>query len=181
MALLALQKEAHFPKDHRVLCNVRTGEDAAEVSLAENVVRQAIHPADEFEAFNALATAKPPMSTAKIAERFGKTEKHVLQRLKLAYVAPQLLKEYRLGKINLECLEAFTITDDQKRQMQVHRIDGDLLCGLPKTGGFLGGWVLGLLGWHWDHLNGAGTSRSLNALHLRPRNPPSSCLGLPIL
>jgi hypothetical protein len=36
------------------------------------------------------------------------------------------------------------------------RIDGDLLCGLPKTGGFPGGWVLGFLGWHWDHLNGGG-------------------------
>ena len=34
--------------------------------------------------------------------------------------------------------------------------DGDLLCGLPKTGGFPGGWVLGFLGWHWDHLNGGG-------------------------
>lgn len=96
-ALEALQKDGKLPKDHKVDCQLAANDDAAEVSLAENVVRQAMLPADEFEAFNALATAKPPMSTTEIAERFSRTEKLVLQRLKLARVAPQLLKEYRAG------------------------------------------------------------------------------------
>ncbi len=35
-----------LPADHAVPCQVVTEEHAAEMSLAENIVRQAMHPAD---------------------------------------------------------------------------------------------------------------------------------------
>src|SRR5205823_3841191 len=38
-----------------------------------------------------------------------------------ARVAPQLLKEYRNNGITLECLMAFTITDDHRRQVKVFK------------------------------------------------------------
>ena len=51
------------------------GEDAAEISLAENIVRLPMHPADQFEAFKALADdGKGP---EEIAARFGVRCRHV--------------------------------------------------------------------------------------------------------
>jgi ParB family chromosome partitioning protein len=41
--------------------------------------------------------------------------------MKLARVAPQLLKEYRSDGITLECLMAYTLTDDHRRQLKVFK------------------------------------------------------------
>jgi ParB family chromosome partitioning protein len=118
-ALNALQKTGKLPKVHEVPCRIVTEEEAAELSLAENTVREAMHPVDEFQAFARLidegATAE------QVAARFGKTEKQVLQRMKLARVAPVILKAYRAEEISLEVVMAFTITDDQKRQAKVFK------------------------------------------------------------
>src|SRR4051794_26194967 len=46
-ALQALQKEGKLPGDHAVPCQVVSEEHALEMSLAENTVRAAMHPADE--------------------------------------------------------------------------------------------------------------------------------------
>jgi len=55
-----------------------------------------------------------------VTQRFGKPERHVLQRTKLAHLAPALLKAYRGGEMPLECLEAFSpLPTDQKRQAKV--------------------------------------------------------------
>lgn len=117
-ALKALQKEKKLPGDYAVPCQVADEAQATEMSLAENTVRHAMHPADEFEAYAALADNH---SAEQIAQRFGVDEKHVLQRLKLGKVAPELLKEYRAGKLSLEALMAFTFTDDRKRQLSVYK------------------------------------------------------------
>src|SRR5436853_4404134 len=76
-----------------------------------------MHPADQFEAFAALIDKGA--TAAEVAERFGIEESMVLKRMKLARVAPQLLQQYREDKITLECLMAFTITDDHKRQLKI--------------------------------------------------------------
>lgn len=102
-----------------VRCEVVEAEKAAEMSLAENIVRQAMHPADEFEAFAKLAAAG--QTAEQIATRFGAPAKHVEQRLQLGRVHPDLIKAYRDEKIILESLMAFTITDDQKRQLAVYK------------------------------------------------------------
>lgn len=41
---------------HEVLCELASAERAMEISLAENNGREAMRPADEFEAFHALAS-----------------------------------------------------------------------------------------------------------------------------
>jgi ParB/RepB/Spo0J family partition protein len=53
-ALKRLAKRKAFGKTGPVPCRVLDGEDAGEASLAENVVRLDMHPADQFEAFARL-------------------------------------------------------------------------------------------------------------------------------
>ena len=116
-AIHSLQAEGKVPDDFAVPCQIVTEEHALEMSLAENTVRLAMHPADQFEAFAALIDQGE--SAADVASRFGVEESLVLKRMKLARVAPQLLKEYRSDGMTLECLMAYTITDDHRRQVKV--------------------------------------------------------------
>ena len=66
---------------------------ARTVSLTENVQREAMHPADQFEAFASLVAEGRPVED--IAADFGVTPLVVQRRLKLANVSPRLLAEYR--------------------------------------------------------------------------------------
>ena len=90
---------------------------AEEVSLAENSIRAAMHPADQVEAFRRLADAGG--TAAAIAARFGVSERTVEKRLRLGNAAPVLLQAYRAGDIDLETLMAFAVTTDQARQTAV--------------------------------------------------------------
>jgi ParB family transcriptional regulator, chromosome partitioning protein len=118
-AMHSLQAEGKLPADFAVPCQVVTEEHALEMSLAENTVRLAMHPADQFEAFAALIDKGE--TAADVAQRFGVEESLVLKRMKLARVAPQLFAEYRSEGMTLECLMAFTITDDHRRQLKVFK------------------------------------------------------------
>jgi ParB family transcriptional regulator, chromosome partitioning protein len=118
-AIHSLQAEGKLPQDFAVPCQIVTEEHALEMSLAENTVRMAMHPADQYEAFAALI--EQGESAADVAHRFGIDESLVLKRMKLARVAPQLLEEYRNEGMTLECLIAYTITDDHRRQMKVFK------------------------------------------------------------
>lgn len=100
-------------------CVVRLTDDAMEVSLDENVTREDMHPADQFEAFRALNEQRG-MSAEDIAARFGVTAKTVKQRLRLGAVSPRLMQEYRDGKLNLDQLMAFCLTEDHARQEAVY-------------------------------------------------------------
>src|SRR5262249_37756924 len=91
-----------------VSCNVRSGDDSAELSLAENVVRIAMHPADQFDAWRGLTDKGAGVS--EIAARFGVAESTVRKRLALARVSPVIFNLYRQGEIELEALQAFTVT-----------------------------------------------------------------------
>jgi hypothetical protein len=53
-ALKLLAKKKALAKEAPIACNLLDDEDAAEISLAENEMRQAMHPADQFEACKAL-------------------------------------------------------------------------------------------------------------------------------
>lgn len=79
--------------DFGVPCQVLASEvDPAEISLAENTLREAMHPADEFDAFRALVDSGT--SEADVAARFGVTETVVNKRLKLARVSPMLIAAF---------------------------------------------------------------------------------------
>jgi len=113
-ALRQLAKGKAIPKDSDIPCHVLEDEDASEISLAENVVRLPMHPADQYDAFKALADAGN--GPEEIAGRFGCTATVVKQRLKLASVSPRLLAIYRAGEMNLDQLMAFTVSDDHAAQ-----------------------------------------------------------------
>ena len=115
-AMKALAEDGTIDPDHPVPCLVAADPDmAGELSLAENVVRIAMSPADQVVAFTKLADAG--LSVAVIAARFGTTERLVEQRLRLGNVAPDLLDAYRADEIDLEVLKAFSVTTDHARQM----------------------------------------------------------------
>ena len=115
-AMKALAEDGTIDPDHPVPCLVAADPDkAGELSLAENIVRIAMHPADQVVAFTKLADSG--LSVAVIAARFGTTERLVEQRLRLGNVAPDLLDAYRAGEIDLEVLKAFSVTTDHARQM----------------------------------------------------------------
>ena len=117
-AMQALVEDNVFDADHPVPCQVRSGDaESGEISLAENVVRIAMHPADQVVAFAKLVEAG--QSVAAIAARFGASERLVEQRLRLGNAAPELLDAYRADQIDLEVLKAFAVTTDRERQMAV--------------------------------------------------------------
>ena len=117
-AMQALAAEGALDEDHPVPCRMIGSIVAAEeVSLAENSVRAAMHPADQVEAFRRLADAGS--TAAAIAARFGVSERTVEKRLRLGNAAPVLLEAYRAGEIDLETLMAFAVTTDHARQSAV--------------------------------------------------------------
>ncbi len=114
-AMKALVEEEVLDADHPVPCRVIGAEEnAGELSLAENVVRVAMHPADQVVAFTGLSSSGVSVST--IAARFGVTERMVEQRLRLGGAAPELLDAYREQEMDLDTLKAFTVTCDHARQ-----------------------------------------------------------------
>ena len=114
-ALRELAASGSIAPDAPIPClAIDAGADAGEISLAENTVRIAMHPADQVEAFALLA--RNGATGAQIAARFGVSERTVEQRLRLGDAAPALLEAYRAGEIDLETLKAFTVTADAARQ-----------------------------------------------------------------
>jgi ParB family chromosome partitioning protein len=101
-ALKVLAKHKQIAKDFKVPCHVLDTEDAHEISLAENVVRLAMHPADQFAAFQGLLDQGKGVED--IAARFGVSVAVVRQRLKLAAVSPRLIEVYREDEMNLDQL-----------------------------------------------------------------------------
>jgi ParB family transcriptional regulator, chromosome partitioning protein len=113
-ALKLLAKQKKIAADYPVPCHALDSEDAAEISLAENEMRLPMHPADQFEAFRKLADQGNGPET--IAARFGTTARIVEQRLRLAVVSPKLIAFYKKGEMTLDCLMAFTVAEDHRRQ-----------------------------------------------------------------
>jgi len=116
-ALKLLAKKKRIAADHEVPCLLVSDASARTVSLAENMLRENMHPADQFEAFAALVKEGRPIED--IAADFGVSPLVVQRRLKLANVSPRLLADYRSGNpgaVTLEQLMALTITDDHAAQ-----------------------------------------------------------------
>lgn len=119
-ALRRLAHDGSIPSQHPVPCLVLAeGEGATEISLAENAIRQDMHPDDQCEAFKALVDGGTPVED--VAARFGVTPTVVTQRLKLAGVSPELRKLYRKGDLTLAHMMAFTLVDDHATQDAVWR------------------------------------------------------------
>lgn len=113
-ALKLLAKTRRIPKDWAVPCLLVADASARTVSLTENVQREAMHSADQFEAFAALVAEGRPIED--IAADFSVTPLVVQRRLKLANVSRRLLADYRADAVTLEQLMALAITDDHAAQ-----------------------------------------------------------------
>ena len=116
-ALLLLAGKGQIAADAPIECRIISAAQALEVSLTENISQEGMHPADEFDAYQALVSQG--LSVEMVAARFGVTAVHVQRRLKLSNVAPMLLDLYRKNEITLDQVTAFASTDDQERQVLV--------------------------------------------------------------
>ncbi|OAF16502.1 DNA-binding protein [Bradyrhizobium centrolobii] len=119
-ALELLVKQKRLAKTAPVPCIV--GDMGAEISaeedsLAENVHRVALHPLDQFRAFQTLR--EQGRSEEDIAAIFFVSVNVVKQRLRLAAVSPRLLDVYADEGMSLEQLMAFSVSADHVRQEQV--------------------------------------------------------------
>lgn len=119
LAQLLRAKRKEIKKTEPIRCVIDTVNDAAEISLDENITRENLHPADEFERFRELAETRG-WGAEEIAARFGKSPHLVRQRMRLGAVSPKLMQVYRDGGLTLDQLMAFAITEDHARQEQVY-------------------------------------------------------------
>jgi len=116
--LRLLAKRKQIKRTHPVKVIVDAENDAHEISLDENMTREAMHPADQFEAFQRLAVERG-YGAEEIGARFGVSAHVVRQRLRLGAAAPELMTAYREGMLALDQLTAFCVSEDQDRQRQV--------------------------------------------------------------
>lgn len=97
LALKALAKAGTIEADALIPCQLASDEiDPVELSLAENIVRMPMHPADQFEAFRDLIGNGAGI--ADVAARFSVPESVVSKRLKLGKLSPVILATYRAGR-----------------------------------------------------------------------------------
>ena len=113
-ALKLLAKKHRISKEWEVPCLLVADGTARTASLTENVQREAMHPADQFEAFAALVAEGRPIED--IAADFSVSPLVVQRRLNLANVSPRLLADYRAEAVSLDQLMALAITDDHTAQ-----------------------------------------------------------------
>jgi ParB family chromosome partitioning protein len=106
-------------KTQLVPCVVREGGRgvAEEDSLAENVQRVALHPLDQFRAFQTLRDKG--LSEEDIAARFFVNARGGEAAAAPGAVSEKLLDVYAEDGMTLEQLMAFTVTNDHARQEQV--------------------------------------------------------------
>jgi ParB family chromosome partitioning protein len=113
-ALRKLVADKVLPNDYEVPCRVIEETQALSASLAENAIREPMHPADEFAAFQFMVDAGK--SIEDIAARFGVTPLVVQRRLKLANVSPKLFELFRTDQMKLDQMMALALSDDHKAQ-----------------------------------------------------------------
>ena len=100
---------------------------------AENVVRIAVHPADQLVASSGLAASG--VTVAAIAARFGVPERIVEPRLRLGNAAPELLDACRAREIDLQTLKAFAGSSPRSPKgstASVHPPAGSATMGKPQ-------------------------------------------------
>jgi len=116
-ALQSLLEQGMISSDYAVAVKVIDASEAVNVSLSENIAREQMHPADEFDAFKSLVDGG--VSIEAVATQFGVTPNAVTRRLKLANIAPNIMQAFREGEIAIDKLMALATTDDHELQEAV--------------------------------------------------------------
>ncbi len=122
-ALKLLQKRKDIASTYDVPVDVRSEEEAVELSLAENVQREDMHAADAVAAYGELI--RSGLSAEDIASRFGVSPTHVKRVLKLSTLHPKILEAFAKDEIGMGTAQAYTLTDDADRQLEVFTDAGD--------------------------------------------------------
>ena len=115
-ALRALAEAGDLAADYAVGCTILDDDvDATEAALAENMVRVAMHPADQAITFARLADAGATVED--IAHRFGMNQRTVRKRLRLGKLEPSILEKFRSGEIREDVAAAYATTANHERQL----------------------------------------------------------------
>ena len=115
-ALKQLEKAMTIPSCHGVAVDVRDKAEAVELSLAENVQREAMHSADAVIAYGELC--RDGQSPDDIAARFGVALSYVKKVLRLSALHPDALACLARDQIGMEAAQALTLTDAHDRQLE---------------------------------------------------------------
>lgn len=115
-AIGMLIAQGDLPADYRIPYLRVTVEEAVDISLAENLGRADMHPADVFEAMMALS--ERGRSIEDIALNFHVDALTVRRRLKLANVSPKLISLYRNDEATFDQMMALAISEDHAAQEQ---------------------------------------------------------------
>ena len=118
-ALRRLEARGEWGDSVQVMLRDADDARAAELSLAANVVRRALHPVDEYEAFAALIDRGGAVDA--IADHFGVTPLVVRRRLALARLHAEVRAAWRAGRIGAETAQAFTVAPPEEQAAYLAR------------------------------------------------------------
>lgn len=115
----------HHGEDAPIPCVVRRvdAEEAEELSVAENFIREPMHPLDEAEAFARMASVDRKGVSA-IAVEFGVSDTYVRQRMKLAGLSQAVKDAYRAGDIDTATAAAFAVVPQAKQEQVWAEVGG---------------------------------------------------------
>src|SRR3546814_9601409 len=82
-----------------------------------------MHPADAIMAYRAIIDSGKEVDD--VAASFGVSPAYVRRVLKLAALHPTILKAFQKDEIGMSAEQAFALTDDQDRQLEVFKRTGD--------------------------------------------------------
>ena len=117
-ALNLLLSQQFLTPDYPVPFKRVSPEMAALVSYIENAQRSDMHAAEQIASFGTLAyQGKTP---EQIGAELGYSTRHVQRMLKLANLAPSLLKLLAEDQLTVEQCQALCLEDDQARQVRVY-------------------------------------------------------------
>ena len=111
-----LRDQKKIAADHMVEVREIDATHGLDISLIENISQEPMHPVDEFLAYKRLEGKG--YTPEGIAKAHGVKVLQVNRRMKLGEVHPDLLEQFREGKINLDQIMALASCDDQQRQLQ---------------------------------------------------------------
>ncbi|MDB5724977.1 MAG: ParB-like nuclease [Novosphingobium sp.] len=127
-ALQLLVKRKAMKKTDMIPVLVEPRSEGRETSLAENVDRVPMNPADEVKAFADVVAEyelkgilDPTERIKKCAGRFGVSENHIQQRLRLADLSPVVLDALRTAVIGLDAAKAYAMYNDHELQERVFK------------------------------------------------------------
>lgn len=121
-ALHLLHEDELIGDAYLVPVSLRSRDEAVELSLAENLARREMSPVDEFQAFKQLMDLHPgEIGVTELAKRFGFTERHVKQRMRLAGLHELVLDALAERTITLDAAMAYASTSDLKIQERVFK------------------------------------------------------------